>query len=191
MRATLLNSLGKREFEVGKKINEIIVSLTQKNISAIKIDLEQKNVFPCMSCEGCLYITPGRCVQKDDTAEILSEIAKSGIIIAFTKITFGGYSADLKKIVDKFALLATPFYKVSNGSLLHPSRYGIQKHFIVVGVTDRELPASQKENFKLLVKRNSINLSIPSKKAIVVNTSKDTDLMKKQIMDYLGYGEIA
>ncbi len=182
MKATILNSTKSERKVPANAIQKLCDRLGKNGISPQIINLEDKKINPCMSCEGCLYITPGKCIQKDDTAEILTELAKSEIIISFTDIIFGGYSSQLKKIVDKFALLATPFYKVSGGNLLHPSRYGIQKYYITVGLYENNISVEEIDNLDFLTKRNAVNLSIPYYKCVVIQLPNENGMLSEKTM---------
>lgn len=185
MKATLLNASENNSDRVHEVALFVSEQLKSRNIDADLINLKIINILPCRSCDGCAYINPGKCISKDQTKKVIKPLSKSEMIIAFTDIRFGGYAHELKKVVDKMALLVTPFYKVSNGSLLHPSRYGKQKFFIVVGQAKGKISTEAKDTFKLLVKKNAVNLSIPHYLDIVFDDHSNDHQILDEIVAFL------
>lgn len=118
--------------------------------------LEEKNIKPCMNCGGCNYKTPGKCVVKDDASEILYEVMHGDILILLNPITFGGYSSNLKKILDKFALLGCPLFEIRKGRLQHlisfpgHERKGAVGCLLAIGISN-EQDEEQKASFSALI----------------------------------------
>ncbi len=111
----------------------------------------------CVNCFNCWIKTPGRCFHIDEGAEILQAILNSNTVILFTPVVFGGYSSELKRIIDRFLPLLLPFFKKSQGETHHPPRYSNLLHFIGIGVHPH--PTEElSECFKILVGRNALNL---------------------------------
>jgi hypothetical protein len=73
----------------------------------------------------------------------------------------------LKKMVDRFVQLASPFFSMDHGEVHHPPRYARRPRFVVVGV-QRHANAQEAEVFQTLAGRNAINLHPPSYAAEVV-----------------------
>ncbi len=145
---------------------------------AVYYKLKDLKIIPCRACGACGDITPGKCALKDDMQEILRNIASGDGIIMVTPISFGGYSALLKKAVDRFMVLGLPFLSVKGKRLIHPMRYGI-KTLIGIGIAG-ECPMGQEENFKLVVERNAINMQSPYR-AIVFSDTDDNASIRLQI----------
>jgi len=158
LRATILDSVGANSPLCPGLSENLRAFLDQKGIECHVLELDHLNILPCVGCEGCLRKTPGMCVMKDDTRVLVNELAVSHWIVGITQMRFGGYSAQLKKVVDKFALLASPFYYVHKRKLLHPPRYGCQQLLMMVGLGWHF--AEETHNFSLLVRNNAMNLSI-------------------------------
>ncbi len=136
--------------------------------------LRHKNIMPCRACGACGDVTPGRCIIKDDMQEVLKNIAIGDRIIMLTPISFGGYSALLKRAVDRFMVLGLPFLSVKAGKLVHPMRYGT-KALIGIGIAG-DGPMGQEENFKLVVKRNAINMQSPYRALAFRDIENKTDV---------------
>jgi len=111
----------------------------------------------CIGCFNCFFKTPGRCIHTDAGTDILQAIVNSNTVIFFTPIVFGGYSSELKKIIDRFLPVALPFFRKSHGETHHPPRYPNFPRIIGIGI--QATPQKEQSNcFKILVGRNAINL---------------------------------
>ena len=58
-------------------------------------------IAPCTGCLKCWTKTPGECVIDDEQRKIYVDMARSNILILVTPVTFGGYSSELKKGMDR------------------------------------------------------------------------------------------
>ena len=133
--------------------------LKNNGIETTTIKIWDLNLLPCYGCEGCLRKTPGRCIMKDDTEKFMVPLAKTNCIIGITDVRYGGYSSQYKLVVDKFALLGSPYYGMKNGKLLHKKRYHDLNAYYTIGLGN-ELSVDEIENFTRLVKRNAMNMFI-------------------------------
>lgn len=170
----------------GLKTNEKLVTnyitetMKKSGMSYVYYDLKDMNILACRSCGFCGFKSPGRCVYNDDMPDVIRAIAKSRGIIFLTPIRFGGYSSNLKKAVDKLALMGLPLYIVKEGNLLHPMRYG---HFSVVGIgISNGSIEKQDEAFKLLVERNALNMQAPHCGVLTINMSEEINDIENKVM---------
>ncbi len=166
--------------------NSISDSLKEKMVQRGEefsyFELRDMKILPCRSCGACAFKSPGKCIFKDDMHEILHKLANSSAIIMLSPVTFGGYSSTLKKAVDKFAQMALPSYKVKNGHMVHPARYGSK---ILIGIGVQGAASEDREkSFKRLVENNGLNMQ-SEHKAIVLNSSVDTEKIKQDIDNLL------
>src|ERR1035438_298425 len=92
---------------------------------ALQADGAQVEIFPlremklahCLGCFGCWVKTPGICVEADGGGEIVKAIIRSDVTVLFAPVTFGGYSPELKKMVDRFVQLISPFFEMDHGEI--------------------------------------------------------------------------
>jgi multimeric flavodoxin WrbA len=148
----------------------------------ISFELRNMNILPCRSCGACSFKSPGKCVLQDDSHEMLRAIARCSTIVMLTPIRFGGYTSTLKKAVDKFMSLGLPLYKVEQGHLLHPTRYGSK---LIVGVGVYEGNSEDQENcFRKLVENNALNLQ-SAYRTLILKPSYDTEKLKQEICGLL------
>lgn len=158
--------------------------------------LREMKLAHCLGCFNCWIKTPGMCVESDEGREVAKAVIRSDATVFFTPVTFGGYSADLKKIVDHFVQLISPFFALEHGEMHHPPRYEQQPSLMVVGVQRQARPAEARI-FRTLAGRNAINLHPSSYAAEVVHAKDDEQTLRTQFQelltreDALPYGEAA
>jgi len=136
---------------------------------ALQADGAQVEIFPlremklahCLGCFGCWVKTPGICVEADGGGEIVKAIIRSDVTVLFTPVTFGGYSPELKKMVDRFVQLISPFFEMDHGEVHHTPRYARRPRLVTVGV-QRHPDPYEAHIFKTLAGRNAINLRPPA-----------------------------
>ncbi|PKM94346.1 MAG: hypothetical protein CVU84_09740 [Firmicutes bacterium HGW-Firmicutes-1] len=162
--------------------NPLMRSLEDNNTDYSYFKLMDMDIKPCRSCGVCGLVTPGKCSIKDDIEIIMSAVAKSTMLIFLTPIRFGGYSSELKKIIDRFMLLGLPLYIVRKGHLLHPSRYNTIKWLFVIGLSENK-SLVQEESLRKLVKNNALNMRV-SQKALIFKPTEDGLSIKTRI-DYI------
>lgn len=156
--------------------------LKQNDKEILYFKLKEMNILPCRSCGACAFKSPGKCIFSDDMPEILRAFARSSVVVMLTPIRFGGYSSQLKKALDKFMVVGAPLYKVKDGHLLHPMRYG-SKVLFVIGMNEENLKNSE-EAFRKLVDHNALNMECVQK-TLIFKPSDDTAKIENEIDNVL------
>jgi len=126
----------------------------------------------CLGCFECWTKTPGLCRIDDVGRGIAQSVIQSDLAIYLTPITFGGYSSELKKAVDRIICLISPFFRRIDGEVHHRARYDRFPELLGVGVLPAPHPA-QEQLFRTLVGRNAINMHAPAHGSAVVYRSQD------------------
>lgn len=150
----------------------------------------------CLGCFDCWIKTPGMCVEADAGREIAKAIIGSDVTVLFTPVTFGGFSPELKKMMDRFVQLISPFFEMDHGEVHHTPRYEHRPRLMVVGVQRHPNPF-EAHIFKTLAGRNAINLRPPSSVAEVVLATDDADALRGRFeslltrSDALPFGDAA
>lgn len=157
MKALILNGALKEDNSmdsINKYTEEI---LTKEGYEVVEsILLYEKKIGPCLGCFGCWVKTPGICVI-DDYGRVLAEtIINRDLVVYLTPVTYGGYSSELKKALDRIIPLLLPFFKKVNGEIHHKERYESYPKVFVLGVMQEE-DKDMEEIFNSLIKRNSLN----------------------------------
>jgi multimeric flavodoxin WrbA len=158
--------------------------------------LRDAKLAHCLGCFNCWIKTPGMCVEADAGREIAKAIVRSDVTVFFTPVTFGGYSPQLKKMVDRLVQIASPFFQMDHGEVHHPPRYAHRPRLLVVGVQRQPNP-HEAHIFKTLAGRNAINFHPPSYAAEVVLTTDDAEALRAHFesllarSDSLPFGDAA
>ncbi len=179
MKALLFNGYSDNDSDAEMIGSLIVQELNRNGFEVEQILLRDANVAACQGCFDCWVRTPGECKIDDYGRDTAKKMVQSSLIIHFTPITFGGYSSELKKVIDRFIPTILPFFTKRHGETHHNHRYENRGSIIAIGVLDK--PDDEKEAiFKELVYRNSLNMGAPVHEAIIYtkNESK-TDFISE------------
>jgi len=184
MRALLLDGL--LEADASSPVHEIIITeLERAGWMVEAVILRDVEIADCLGCFGCWVRTPGVCVLDDAARDITRRMVQSDLTIYLTGVTFGGYSSELKKAVDRIICLLSPFFMRINGEVHHRPRY--ERYPRLVGVGVLSCPDEESERlFTTLVERNAINLHSPAHGAGVVLTDQGAEQMRERVRSILG-----
>ncbi len=160
MKALVLNGMRKEDPEVENIYNHLIDELRGSGWEVTSLILKDIDISHCLGCFGCWIRTPGECVINDYSREITKLAIQSELLLFFTPITFGGYSSELKKAVDRLIPNLLPFFKKVEGEIHHVQRYEKRFSLLVVGYLN-EIDDEKIQIFKTLVDRNAFNMAPP------------------------------
>jgi len=128
---------------------------------------EQKIAY-CLGCFDCWTKSPGLCKIDDDGRTVTAAMLASDLVIYLTPLTFGGYSSELKKALDRSICLVSPFFTRIDGEVHHKARY--DRYPAILGVGVATMPnAAQAAIFARLIERNALNLHAPAHAAVIVH----------------------
>jgi multimeric flavodoxin WrbA len=185
VKAVILNGARNDDNAVDSIHDIIVAELTGIGWEVTSDALREHKIGHCVGCFGCWVKTPGICRFNDAGREIARQFIQSDLSIFFTPVTFGGYSAELKKALDRALLcLVSPFFMKINGEVHHKPRYVRYPLLMGVGV----LPHADKVSetiFKDLVKRNALNLHVPAHIAGVIVSDQGVGESRKHIKSLL------
>ena len=121
--------------------------------------LRDAKIAWCSGCFGCWVKTPGVCVHNDAGRDVAARAARSDLFVYLTPVTFGGYSAELKKALDHVIPILQPYLKKSGADTRHPQRYERNHDLLAVGtVPAGQGSGAEARTFRRLVERNTLNL---------------------------------
>ena len=132
-------------------------ALAGRGCGVQSVRLRELAIAPCTGCFGCWTRTPGECVFPDDSRDVLRTYIGSDIVVFATPVTFGGYSSQLKKLLDRLIPVLDPRFTVVGGEVHHRLRYRRYPKTIGLGT----LPAPDPEAARLfatLAARNGLNV---------------------------------
>jgi multimeric flavodoxin WrbA len=152
--------------------------------------LQDMEITHCRGCFGCWVQTPGRCVINDDGREVAKAFIQSDLVALLTPVTFGGYSSELKKALDRVISILAPFFMKIKGEVHHKRRYENYPRLMAVGVLPK--PDEESERiFKTLVSRNAINFHAPAHAGGVLLRSQGANEMRERIQTLFDELEVA
>ena len=76
---------------------------------------------PCVGCYNCWFKTPGMCKINDYVQN--SDMGNSEETIIISQNCYGGYSEQVKKILDRSVPASTPFFTYRSWKVRHVKRY--------------------------------------------------------------------
>ena len=167
MKAVIFDGSRNNEDTIGTISQVVAEQLSSARWNVETIVLRHKRIAGCTGCFGCWIQTPGICIIDDDGREIAKQAAQADLLIFLTPVTFGGYSSELKKAVDRTLPVLLPYFTLVNGEVHHRMRYKRRQRLAVVGVQtspDRE----STHIFETLVERNAINIHSPAHGSVVI-----------------------
>ena len=110
---------------------------------------------PCQGCFGCWTKHPAACFMKDKLQQVCRMIGQTDELVIITKNLYGGYSADVKIVLDRSIGTSTPFSTYRGRQMHHTLRYG--KHDLWKVIVYGDITEDEKETFRCLARRNALN----------------------------------
>ena len=148
------------------------------------------DIRPCRGCFACWLKTPGRCVIHDDQEAVLAAAAASDLFIWLTPVTFGGYSPELKKALDRIIPVLLPFFTTVQGETHHPLRYPHHPRLLAIG-TQKEEDADGERVFRHLVGRNALNMGDAQADTLVFSGDVPLAEMERRLNEAPFFREVA
>lgn len=131
----------------------------------------------CTGCFGCWVKTPGICVIKDDLQPAAPILGKTESFIIISNITYGGYSIDVKRFMDRSLGYIQPYFTRRGNEMHHVSRYASRLNLIVIGYGAKS--ELEKTVFGQLVAANALNMNADGLAYIVEDEASAWRMVKK------------
>lgn len=189
MKVTVLDGAHEDGTLVDDVLAMILDDLGQKGWQVGALILRELDIRHCIGCFGCWVRTPGVCVIDDVGRAVARASIQSDLVVWLTPVTFGGYSSQLKKALDRTLGLISPFFTKIDGEVHHKPRYERYPRVMAVGVLP-QADAESERIFKTLVGRNAINFYAPAHAASVVWQDQGPDLIRQEIEAALAAVEV-
>ena len=110
---------------------------------------------PCRGCFGCWTKHPAECFMKDTLQQVCRIIGSADELVIVTKNLYGGYSADIKNVLDRSIGTSTPLSTYRGRQMHHTLRYG--RHGLWEVIVYGEATEDEKNTFRYLAERNAVN----------------------------------
>ncbi|OOM75655.1 NADPH-dependent FMN reductase [Clostridium puniceum] len=96
------------------------------------IFLMEKDIKYCLACKTCWFNNPGKCIIKDDMAEIMSVIEDADIRILATPLYCDNISGMLNVFINRLIITASPYWdKDKDGECRHVTRHTSPKLIMI------------------------------------------------------------
>jgi hypothetical protein len=154
--------------------------LTGMDWEVTDLILRQVEIATCVGCFGCWIRTPGLCIIDDAARDVARAMAQSNLVVYLSPVTFGGYSSELKKVLDRNICHILPFFTRIDGEVHHKPRYTHYPRLLGVGTLDRA-DAECERIFTTLVERNAINMHAPAHAAAVVYEDQSDEAIAQRL----------
>lgn len=128
-------------------------------------------VKPCLGCFGCWIKTPGKCVVSDRCSDIPGYIAECDELMYISPIVYGGYSENIKAVIDRSIPYVLPYFRIVNGEMHHKLRYKHQ--FKLTACFYGECDNEERQLAQSLVKANAVNFGAESSDVRFYDTAYD------------------
>ncbi|OGP79858.1 MAG: hypothetical protein A2Z40_00135 [Deltaproteobacteria bacterium RBG_19FT_COMBO_60_16] len=145
-------------------------ALAGRAADAELVKLRELAIAPCAGCFGCWTRTPGECVFVDASRDVLRSYVASDIVVYVTPVTFGGYSSQLKKMLDRFIPVLDPRFIVLGSEVHHRLRYCRYPKTIGLGTLPSPDPDAERL-FLNLVARNGLNVHQTVEAGVIVGVT--------------------
>jgi len=149
--------------ETLEPVEEALLTLLREERTEIRgYAMRDVPLAHCQGCFECWTTTPGLCKTEGDAGrEIASALIKSDLLVILTPVTFGGYSSEIKKAMDRIICLVLPFFRRVDGEVHHSRRYPRYPAVAAIGVLGAP-DEEQARIFRSLVERNARNMDSPA-----------------------------
>jgi len=190
MNALILNSSLKHQHHLEPFQNILMEELKNVGWTPESILLHQANIRGCLGCFKCWDTTPGLCIQqKDEAPGIVEQFLRSELVVFLTPLTFGGYSSELKQIIERMLGILQPGITIQSGESHHLKRYERYPSLLAVSVTEIQ-DVEGERIFKTLVKRHSHNFYPPKYRAVVFHSGEKDNRVRERIKETIGELEL-
>jgi len=188
MKAVIFNGAKEDDLTIKSIEKSIADQLTKEKWKVEPIELRNMHIASCTGCFGCWVKTPGMCVIDDDGRETTRKAIQSNLLVWLTPVTFGGYSSELKKALDRIIPILLPYFQVYHGQIHHRIRYKKYPKLLVIGV--QESGVNYEETFMALAERNRLNFRPPTYAASVFQRDNDPKTIPGFVEEQLKKAEV-
>lgn len=133
----------------------------------------------CIGCFKCWLKNPGVCVFSDQMQHIGTKLLTSEEIIIICKSLYGGFSVNVKRIIDRVIPGILPFFIKQNGELHHKQRYKNSPKITVLFYNGNEMSANERAQAEKLLSAAALNFHAIEHKIIFLDSPQEVLLEAK------------
>jgi multimeric flavodoxin WrbA len=180
MRALILNGALPGDNELAPIEHSLAAALSIRGWMVDRIHLRDLTIVYCQGCFDCWVKTPGVCKTKDKASHVTRALCQADLLVLLSPITFGGYSSEIKKALDRSIGIVSPFFTRIGGEVHHKARYTRYPALLAIGVS-ADPDAEEERIFRTLVTRNAVNFHSPAHLAAIVRRDDEPEQMWRTI----------
>lgn len=128
-------------------------------LSEANVFWARETIAPCKGCFGCWLQTPGVCVLRDKAQMIGSRIAESDEVIIVSENRYGGFSREIKNVMDRSIALCLPFFTVREGEMHHKPRYENRPVLRAIFYNAADMTSEEQALARDIVHANGLNFN--------------------------------
>jgi multimeric flavodoxin WrbA/putative sterol carrier protein len=113
-------------------LHEFLKGAQHEGAETETIYLKEKNIHPCLGCYTCWTKTPGVCVLKDDTTELLEKVKGCDVLVYATPLYNYNMTALMKAFQERLLPLLDPHLIKREGIYRHPQRYEVDRKMVLI-----------------------------------------------------------
>ncbi len=184
MKALILNGSHAQDATAEEISAALCAQLRSRGWEFEHILLRDQKIGNCAGDFFCWVRSPGVCHTNDDNRVIAAKSMQCDLLIWLTPVTFGGYSATLKRMVDHQIQNVSPFFTHIDGEVHHQRRYERYPDVLSIGWLAAPDPAGE-AIFRNLVHRNALNLYTRTSVCGIVTGSPPAEDLAAQAAGWL------
>lgn len=158
----------------GEIMKLFIHDLNTEDYIALKMDMkdfivisaEEKYAY-CQGCFNCWLKNPGQCMINDSLKHIGGIIGQCEEMIIVSENCYGGYSPQVKTILDRSISTSLPFFTYRNRRLHHRLRY--KNDLVLTVLLYGDFNQLERQIAEELVKANGVNIGCTSTKLVMID----------------------
>ncbi|MDF2857056.1 MAG: NADPH-dependent reductase [Neobacillus sp.] len=99
-----------RNGNTNSMVSAFLKGAKEAGAETVTVFLAEKEIKYCTACKACWFKTPGKCVIRDDMAEIISLTEDADVRVLATPLYFDNISSLLKTFIDRLMVTASPYW---------------------------------------------------------------------------------
>ena len=189
MNVVILNGSLKHQQKLAPIQAALEQELKYRNMKTDSFVMNEIKIISCTGCFKCWDTTPGICtgVNGDEGEAIKKKIVNCDLLVFLTPITFGGYSSELKKIIERLIGTLHPGVQIIDGESHHIKRYEKYPSLLAIGISENS-DEEEEQLFKTLIYRHSLNFYPPVYKTHIFQ--KDETIKQEKIKQIINEMEL-
>ncbi|MGO9122108.1 MAG: flavodoxin family protein [Desulfomonilaceae bacterium] len=116
-------------------LNPLLEGMRVAGANTEVVHLGHLKIKPCLGCFLCWVKTPGKCVQRDDMADVFERFVQADLLVFGTPLYHFNVSGLMKNFIDRTLPFAEPWlveHPDQPGSSSHPDRYPKERSMLLV-----------------------------------------------------------